>query len=48
MHPALLDQEAIARLTAELTTLGVNDHRIQPFRANGCRTPALIASAARG
>lgn len=43
VHDLLLDEAALARLTAELETLGVPAHRLQPFRATGCTNSALLA-----
>lgn len=46
VHPALLDEAAMARLRAELDALGVKQHKIQAFRAAGCADPALVAAVA--
>ena len=46
VHPALLDEAAVARIRAELARLGVASHRIQPFRATGCRDAALVSAGA--
>ncbi|RBP13166.1 pyruvate formate lyase activating enzyme [Roseiarcus fermentans] len=40
-HPALLDEGALARLSADLAELGVTA-RQQPFRAEGCADAELI------
>ena len=45
VHPALLDEAALTRLRADLAGLGLHDHRVQAFRAAGCRDPVLVASA---
>lgn len=42
VHPALLDEDALARLRGELEALGVSQHKIQPFRPAGCADPALL------
>lgn len=42
VHEALLDAAAVERLSAELATLGVRDHRLQPFRPDGCVNEALL------
>jgi pyruvate formate lyase activating enzyme len=42
VHDALLNQDALARLASELAALGVQEHRLQPFRAAGCINEALI------
>ncbi len=41
VHAALLNDAAVARVTAELATLGITQHKIQPFRAIGCTTSGL-------
>jgi pyruvate formate lyase activating enzyme len=46
VHDALLGAAALARLGADLAALGVDDHRLQPFRAAGCANSALLVSAA--
>lgn len=46
VHDALLDATALARMGAELQALGVDHHRLQPFRPTGCTTAALLAPAA--
>lgn len=45
VHDALLDEAALARLADDLAALGVREHRLQPFRATGCTTAALLAPA---
>jgi anaerobic ribonucleoside-triphosphate reductase activating protein len=42
VHPALLDEVALARLRGELAALGVVRHKVQPFRPAGCADPALL------
>ncbi len=42
VHEALLNGDALARLAADLAALGVPEHRLQPFRAAGCTTAALL------
>lgn len=37
VHPALLDEAAIAALAADLVDLGVQNYAVQTFRAAGCR-----------
>ncbi|ACI97766.1 anaerobic ribonucleoside-triphosphate reductase activating protein [Rhodospirillum centenum] len=41
VHPRLLDAAALERLRADLDALGVRQHRLQPFRATGCRPDQL-------
>lgn len=41
VHPALLDDDALARLADDLAVLGVTT-RLQPFRASGCIDAELI------
>ncbi|NJO54558.1 MAG: anaerobic ribonucleoside-triphosphate reductase activating protein [Bacteroidales bacterium] len=41
VHPALLDDAALARLEDELAALGVTS-RLQPFRAGGCADVDLV------
>ncbi|MBJ7535536.1 anaerobic ribonucleoside-triphosphate reductase activating protein [Rhodomicrobium vannielii ATCC 17100] len=43
VHPALLDDAALARIAAELAALGIANNRIQPFRSLGCTDAALAA-----
>lgn len=38
VHPDLLDQPALDRLSADLAALGAGGTRVQPFRATGTRT----------
>jgi pyruvate formate lyase activating enzyme len=45
VHPALLDDAALSRLRDDLAGLGLRDHKIQAFRAAGCRDSILAASA---
>lgn len=45
VHPALLDDDAMIRLNADLDVLGVSGHVIQPFRPTGCDDPDLRAAA---
>ena len=45
VHPALLDDAALARLADDLATLGVTS-RLQPFRASGCIDAELIGQSA--
>ncbi|MDP2378437.1 MAG: anaerobic ribonucleoside-triphosphate reductase activating protein, partial [Reyranella sp.] len=45
VHPALLDDAALSRLRDDLAGLGLRDHKIQAFRAAGCRDAILAASA---
>ncbi len=45
VHSALLDEAALACLADDLAALGVREHRLQPFRAAGCTTAALLAPA---
>ncbi len=42
VHDALLDHAALERLASDLAALGVREHRLQPFRAAGCTTAALL------
>ncbi|KAA5602157.1 anaerobic ribonucleoside-triphosphate reductase activating protein [Blastochloris sulfoviridis] len=44
VHPALLDETALARLADDLAALGTTT-RLQPFRVHGCIDPELIAQA---
>jgi pyruvate formate lyase activating enzyme len=46
VHPHLLDDAAIARLNADLASLGVGPTRIQRFRAQGCSDPILSKAVA--
>lgn len=46
VHAALLDRAALARLAADLDSLGVRRHRIQPFRATGCTNAYLLQASA--
>ena len=48
VHPALLDAGALLKLADELASLGVRRWVIQPFRAQGCADPALVAQAPQG
>lgn len=41
VHDALLDRAALARLASELAALGVQEHRLQPFRTAGCANEVL-------
>lgn len=41
VHASLLDEDALLRLTAELSALGIEHHKIQEFRSTGCVTPTL-------
>lgn len=45
VHPRLLDNDALARLDRELTSRGVRQHRLQRFRADGCRDKQLVDSS---
>lgn len=42
VHGTLLDRAALARLESDLASLGVREHRLQPFRAAGCTTALLL------
>ena len=42
IHPALLDEAAVAALADELAGLGVKTFAVQPFRATGC-DPGFVA-----
>jgi pyruvate formate lyase activating enzyme len=42
VHPKLLDDEAIARLNADLAGMGAGPTLIQQFRSEGCADPALV------
>lgn len=42
VHASLLNEDALLRLAAELSALGVEHHKLQPFRPTGCTTPSLI------
>ncbi|ALK09877.1 anaerobic ribonucleoside-triphosphate reductase activating protein [Blastochloris viridis] len=44
VHPALLDEVALARLCSELAALGVTS-RLQPFRVAGCADAELVGQA---
>ena len=44
VHPAPLDDAALARLADDLAALGVTTH-LQPFRASGCIDAELIGSS---
>jgi pyruvate formate lyase activating enzyme len=44
VHPALLDDDALARLADDLAALGATA-RLQPFRTAGCIDAELIGSA---
>jgi pyruvate formate lyase activating enzyme len=46
VHPALLDAAALERLRRELTALGIQDHKIQAFRATGCIDSDLLSHPA--
>ena len=46
VHPALLNEDAVQRLRADLAALGVTEHRIQQFRPIGCADHRLNAAAA--
>jgi pyruvate formate lyase activating enzyme len=45
VHSALLGPSELADLAADLAAFGISAHKIQPFRAAGCRNPPLTASA---
>ena len=42
VHSLLLDKDALVRLASDLSELGVEHHKLQPFRPTGCITPELI------
>jgi pyruvate formate lyase activating enzyme len=46
VHPRLLDDAAMARLNADLASLGVGPTHIQHFRAQGCSDPILSTAVA--
>lgn len=46
VHPLLLDDAAMARLNADLASLGVGPTHIQRFRAQGCSDPLLAKAIA--
>lgn len=46
VHPGLLNDAAVARLNADLASLGVGPTLIQRFRAQGCNDPVLSAAVA--
>ena len=48
VHPALTSPEALERLARELADRGVGRWVLQPFRATGCMTQALVSSAPHG
>lgn len=48
LHPALLVEDEIEELAAMLAAAGVRNYAVQMFRAQGCASAALNASAARG
>ncbi len=45
VHPALIDAAALAELVSTLAALGVRQHVLQPFRAEGCADATLAATA---
>src|SRR5512139_922493 len=47
VHPALLDDAAVAGLARDLAARGVKRYVIQAFRSQGCADEALCRSAAR-
>jgi len=44
VHPALLTEAALQTLKEEMAALGVQRHKIQNFRAQGCETPELLTA----
>lgn len=48
VHKSLLDSAALTRLTADLDAMGVENHRIQEFRAAGCNNQELISAFMTG
>ena len=48
VHPALLPPAALLELAGTLADMGVKNYVLQPFRAQGCGTAALNASAEPG
>jgi pyruvate formate lyase activating enzyme len=48
VHPALTPPPALEQLARELADRGVVRWVLQPFRATGCLSPALVSSAPHG
>ena len=48
VHPALTSRAALSVMAGELATRGVTEWVLQPFRANGCASESLVASAVDG
>ena len=45
MHPSLLSEEEILDIARTLSDMGVKNYALQAFRAQGCRTKELKATA---
>jgi len=48
VHPSLLSEEEILDMARTLATMGVKNYALQSFRAQGCRTKELKATAVAG
>ena len=48
VHPALTSRAALRVMAEELAARGVTEWVLQPFRANGCASASLVASARHG
>ena len=48
VHPALTSRAALVEIAGELKARGVTEWVLQPFRANGCASEPLVASALQG
>ncbi|HYD60124.1 MAG TPA: anaerobic ribonucleoside-triphosphate reductase activating protein [Noviherbaspirillum sp.] len=48
VHPSLLSEEEILNLAHTLAAMGAKNYAIQTFRAQGCRTKELKATAVAG
>lgn len=48
VHPSLLSEEDILGMAQTLAGMGAKNYALQAFRAQGCRTKELKATAARG
>lgn len=48
VHPTLLSENDIAELADSLATMGVKNYALQSFRAQGCRSKELKATAVAG
>ena len=48
MHPSLLSEEEILDIARTLSDMGVKNYALQAFRAQGCRTKELKATAVAG